>query len=60
MGKRVITNDKKCFQTGQTITAEDVDRAMKKINASKKTALDFLKRIGVSFTKTGRVRVRPI
>ena len=60
MGKIVVTKSKKCFRTERTITAEDVDKAMKRINASKTSALAFLKRIGVSFTKTGRVRVRPI
>lgn len=45
---------------GRTITAEEVAKEMGKINRSKRSAERFLKEIGVSFSTTGRIRVRPL
>ena len=43
-----------------TITAAEVAQAMRKVNRSKSSAEQFLKEIGVSFSKTGKIKVRPI
>ena len=45
---------------GQTISAEEIESAMKRINRSKRSAMNFLKRIGVKVMKSGEVTVRPI
>ena len=50
------------FKTNRsgTITAAEVAQAMRKVNRSKSSAEQFLKEIGVSFSKTGKIKVRPI
>ena len=42
------------------LTVEDVNRLMGQINSSRESAMQFLKEIGVTFTKSGKVNVRPI
>ena len=53
-----ITTRKK--SASSHLTAEDVARSMQKINRSKSSAQQFLKEIGVTFSKTGKIRVRPL
>jgi len=44
----------------KTLTVAEVRRSMRKINSSKQAAQQFLKRIGVSVSKNGQVKVKPI
>ena len=43
-----------------TLTADEVARSMRQVNRSRRSAQKFLKEIGVSFTKTGKISVRPV
>lgn len=42
------------------LTVADVHRVMEPATRDKKAALAFLKSIGVTFTKNGKVKVRPL
>ncbi|MBP5638987.1 MAG: hypothetical protein J6X55_05895 [Victivallales bacterium] len=53
-----VTSKKK--NASHSLTAEEVTRSMRKINRSKSSAQHFLKEIGVTFSKTGKIHVRPI
>ncbi len=60
MSSNADTMTKRNLTEQESITAEDVAKAMDKINRSKRSARQFLQSVGVSFSKNGGIRIRSI
>lgn len=60
MNTNIVAKHKRELRSRASITAQDVEKAMSKVNRSKRSAREFLQSVGVVFSKNGGIRIRPI